>query len=120
MATKRQLKKLIRNSCGAIAAEILLARAAFPAIERKDVVAVINDAAALQQVSLEKVSISFDKCPSDYDSKADYNKARREYFRAAYGKLLEEFEAGVAEIVKKMNAALPADVRSQIAKAVAE
>ena len=37
MANKRDLKKYIRNTCGALAGEILLARAAFPAIERKTV-----------------------------------------------------------------------------------
>ena len=30
MANKRELKKFIRNTCGALAAEIVLARAAFP------------------------------------------------------------------------------------------
>lgn len=30
MATKRELKKFIRNTCGALAAEILLARAPSP------------------------------------------------------------------------------------------
>lgn len=120
MATKRELKKFIRNTCGAIAAEILFARAAFPAIERKAVHEVLFDAASLQGSALRKVSVSFDKCPSDFDTKAEYNKARNEYFRKAYKRLLEEFNAGVVELVKKMNAALPDNVRMTLKDAAAE
>ena len=120
MATKREIKKFIRNTCGALAAEILLARAAFPSIERKAVHEVLIDAAALQNASLTKVSVSFDKRPSDFATKAEYNKARHTYFAEAYNRLLDEFDAGVCAIVKKMNAALPEEVRSTFKEAVSE
>lgn len=118
MATKRQLKKAIRNTCGALAAEIILARAAFPQIDRKQVHDIVADIAGLQADTLAKVSIAFDKTPRDYADGAQYKKARRTYFNTAYTHLLDGFDKAVEDIVAKMNAALPADVKAQI-KAVA-
>lgn len=43
MANKRQLKKFVRNTCGALASEIILARAAFPEIARKEVHDIVSD-----------------------------------------------------------------------------
>ncbi len=120
MSTKRQLKKFVRNTCGALAAEIILARAAFPSIDRKQVHDIVAEIASLQCTALAKISISFDKAPRDFESVVDYRRARKQYFATAYAKLLEDFDGSVNAIVKKMNAALPEDVRQTIKEAAAE
>lgn len=120
MATKRQLKKAVRNTCGALAAEIIFARAAFPSIDRKNVHDIIVEIAGLQSDTLTKASIAFDKAPRDYENKAEYNKARRTYFNTAYTNLLDCFDKAVVEIVKKMNAALPDEVRQTIKEAASK
>lgn len=120
MATKRQLKKFVRNTCGALAAEIIMARAAFPQIARKDVHDIIVEIASLQADTIGKVSIAFDKTPRDFENHSLYRKERRTYFNTAYTKLLDAFDAKVGEIVKKMNAALPQEVKDEIKKAAAE
>ncbi|MDE6464834.1 MAG: hypothetical protein K2L16_09435 [Muribaculaceae bacterium] len=120
MATKRDLKKFIRNSCGALAAEMLMARAAFPEIDRKKTYEIIGDVAALQTRSLGRVNVSFDKDCKAFETPAAYRKARRAYYSAAYDKLVEEFDASMLEIVKKMNAALPENVRVLLKEAAAE
>lgn len=120
MATKRDLKKFISNTCGALAAEIILARAAFPSIERGKVYDIVSDIAALQENTLPKVSIAYDKRAADFADYAEYRKARRTYFATAYDQLINKFEAGVADIVAKMNAALPDDVRATIKQSLAE
>lgn len=120
MANKRDLKKFIRNTCGAMAAEIVLARAAFPEIPRKEVHDIVSDIARMQCTNLAKVSISFDKTPGDFDTIAEYHKAKRAYFNTAFNKLIDDFDGEVTEMVKRMNAALPEQVRSTIRKAVSE
>lgn len=120
MATKRQLKKFVRNTCGALAAEIILARAAFPTIDRKQVHDIIAEIAAVQADTLSKAAITFDKSPRDFEDRSLYKKGRREYFSKAYTSLLDSFDASVDAILKKMNAALPEDVRAQIKVAAAE
>lgn len=118
MANKRQLKKFVRNTCGALASEIILARAAFPEIARKDVHDIVSDIARLQCTTLAKVGISFDKAPHDYAELSEYHKARKAYFATAYGKLLDGFHDEVSAIVKRMNDALPEPVRQTIKEAV--
>ncbi len=120
MATKRQLKKFVRNTCGALAAEIIFARAAFPTIDRKTVHDIVADIAGLQADTLAKATIAFDKAPRDFENRAEYKKARRAYFGTAYTKLLDNFDEAVVNIVKRMNAALPEDVKAEIKKAAAE
>lgn len=119
MANKRQLKKFIRNFCGAAASEILIARAAFPSVERRKVYDIVKEIAALQAASLNRVNLTFDKTPSAFESPRAYTAARRAYFRAAYGKLLQEFDARMEDIVKKMNEALPEDARKEIKEYIA-
>ncbi|MDE6196556.1 MAG: hypothetical protein K2F91_01670, partial [Muribaculaceae bacterium] len=87
MANKRQLKKFITNTCGSLAAEIVLARAAFPSIKRESVHDIVVEIARLQSDCLGKVSISFDKTPRDFENKALYRRARSAYFNTAYTKL---------------------------------
>ncbi len=120
MASKRDLKKFVRNTCGALAAEIIFARAAFPSINRKEVHDIVTEIARLQGETLSKASISFDKSPREFESHAAYNKARSAYYNTAYTKLLDNFDEAVLAIVKNMNAALPADVKAEIKKVAAE
>lgn len=118
MATKRDLKKFVRNTCGALAGEILLASAAFDQIDIEKVRDIVRRIAALQEDIISKVSIAFDKAPRDFDNRADYNKARAGYYSNAYTNLLNDFDEQVAEIVVAMNAALPEAVREELKTAV--
>lgn len=117
MTSKRDLKKFIRYSCGAAAAEIVLARAAFPTIERNAVSDIIRDLAELQDASILLVNVSYDKTPGTFANIHEYRTARSRYYRAACHKLLTDFDAKLGDIVKKMNAALPDDVRATLKQA---
>lgn len=114
MANKRQLKKFIRNFCGAAAAEILLARAAFPQMDRKKVYDIVKEIASLQSAALNCVTLTFPQSPDAFENSRQYSKARKAYFREAYSKLIEGFDAKMTDIVKKMNEALPEEARKEI------
>lgn len=120
MANKRELKKFIRNTCGALASEIIIARAVFPAISRKEVHNIVAQIAALQCTTVAKVGIVFDKAPGDYESAKEYHKERKQYFATAFKALIDQFDKDVEAIVKRMNAALPEDVRAEIKATVSE
>lgn len=104
---KRDLKKSIRYTCGEIASEAAFTGAVMNGGDLDLMAQVIIDAARLQAKSLEKVSVSFDRLPKDFADKAEYRKARHAYYKKAYAALVEEFNKQLAEIVKKMNSALP-------------
>lgn len=105
---RRNLKKLIRCTCGDIAGECLFASNLIPQTDKATLDQAIIDAAMLQTSALKRVGIDFDKTPGDFGSRADYAKARRKYFAKAYTALKDDFNKQVMAIVKEMNSALPA------------
>ena len=107
MSNKRILKKRVRQACGDLAAEILIARHTVPGIDKAAVTKIISDIASLQCDTLANCSFSFDRTPADFETRQAYRKARAEYNHKAYEKIRNDFRDRVVEIVKEMNAALP-------------
>ena len=60
------------------------------------------------------VTVAFDKTLQvSFEGNAkEYRKARRAYYKAAYNTLIAEYNDGVAEILKKMNALLSPEQRN--------
>lgn len=112
MANKRQLKKQIRYICGDIAGECIMARNFIPGIDAEKMNEVIYGVAALQTSSLKRVTFGYDKVKADFETAHAYNKARNKYFAEAYSKLIADFNAGVNQLVKAMNEALPASQKA--------
>lgn len=116
MTSKRELKKYIHAVCGDLAAELLIARAVNPGFDEAKVQAIIAKIATLQVNALAHANFSFDRSEAEAKAKADgedYRKAKREYNKKAYAKLIEQFSDGVDEIVKDMNEAMPPEVREE-------
>ncbi|MDE6276937.1 MAG: hypothetical protein K2M06_02405 [Muribaculaceae bacterium] len=113
MSNRRELKKYVHAVCGDLAAGILETSYAFGNVKKSDVIDIVNDIASLQIDTLAKISIAFDKTPSAMEA-GEYRKARRAYYRSAAKALLDEFHKSVDEILKKINAALPEEVRAEL------
>lgn len=114
MASKRQLKKRISYVCGELAAEIILASHILDKVDQAKVNSIVGEIAALQINARGRVSVAFDKLPRDFESLADYNKARYAYFKKAFASLRSEFGDKVLDIIKQMNEAIPAEERKKI------
>lgn len=104
---RRSLKKNIRYTCGDIAGECIFASHVIPGINNDIINQAIIDAAMLQTSTLRRVSIQFDKTPSEFESRNLYYKARREYFSKAFHSLRSDFNSQLKSIVNRMNSALP-------------
>lgn len=104
---RRSLKKNIRYTCGDIAGECIFASHVIPGINNNIINQAIIDAAMLQTSTLRRISVQFDKTPSDFESLHLYNKARRDYFSKAFRSLRADFNSQLQSIVNKMNSALP-------------
>lgn len=111
MANKRQIKKQITGACGALATECILATEYVDGLDCKAMENVIIKIARLQDHAISRCSIAFDKVPSDFENGGEYSKARAAYFADAFRNLIKEFNEKVGEIVKEMNALLPAEQR---------
>ncbi|MDE6207520.1 MAG: hypothetical protein K2M55_06895 [Muribaculaceae bacterium] len=117
MANKRELKKFIRNTCGALALDMIQAGELFPVIESQDVQKVVLEAAKLQTATLRRIEIAFDRRRADFENAKEYAKARHEYYNKAYAALLDNFDKEVAAILTLMNQSLPEEVREVFKKA---
>lgn len=107
MANKRQLKKHIAFVCGEIASECIVASHLIKGANSEALMKIVGKVAQLQSNAVKKINIAFDKTPRNFESAAEYNKARTQYFSKAYKALLDEFNAHVRDIVDEMNKALP-------------
>ena len=103
MGNLRQLKKNIKNFCGDIASECIIAGTLFDNADQTKLADIVYKAAALQTQSLRKVSVSFDKTPRDFPTKALYNKARRAYFKKAINSLDTSFLKEINGLVAELN-----------------
>ena len=117
MATKRDLKKLIRDTCGGLALEMISAGDIFKSIDPKDVEQIVYECALLQAGTLSRLSIAYDRTPADFATRHEYAHDRRAYFAKAYKALMADFWQKVEEIISHMHAALPDDVRAILKKA---
>lgn len=114
MASKRKLKKQIHYACGDMAAETILASHFIEGFDRKIAEGLVSQIAQLQIETLSRCSFNFDHSPRDFENRAEYNRARRAYFKAAFKQLRNDFTARAQEIVHAMNQALPQAVRDQL------
>lgn len=111
MANKRDLKKQVKLVCEDLATECMFAADYVKGVDANEMYGIVGKIATLQENALNRISFSFDKTPSDFDNMHDYHKARKDYFKKAYGSFREKFSTHVNEIVKDMNAALPQEVK---------
>lgn len=107
MANKRQLKKAIHYACGNIAGECFFAECMTDNTEPGQWDEIIVDTALLQEEAVKRVSAGFDKKPSDFPNRQEYNKARRAHFKAAEKALAEHMRTETEGLVSRMNALLP-------------
>lgn len=112
MATnKRYLKKEIRAICGDLAGECIMMRELMPGVDVEAANNLIIEIAGLQVDTIRKVSFAFDKIEHDFENRKAYRQAKHAYYAAAYKKLLDDFNAAVAAVVKKLNAMLTDEQR---------
>ena len=119
MANKRILKKQIKYVCGEVALQCIITRECFDSNCEK-LNELIITAANLQEKTLKKVSFAFDKTPKAFENRTEYQKAATAYFKQAYSVLKKEFNGQIQEILKQLNAEMPAEQREANKKAVSK
>ena len=107
MASKRQIKKAIRNACGDIAGECIFAESAFGENNLEAWDSIIIDTALLQEETVNRVNNKFGKKVKDFANRNEYNKARRAFFKQCEKELSDYFRAEVENIAKRMNDLMP-------------
>lgn len=102
MASKRDLKKAIRRSCGEMAEECFIASFLTPG-EAEDWDGVIIDIALLQTKALKKAAMRCNVKPKEFENPRLYRKARKEFYAEAEKEVAELIKNEAAGIAKTMN-----------------
>ena len=112
MANKRNFKKMVRCVCGEIAGQCIYTKNFIDGIDGDKMDDIICDVAMLQVRTIDRVSVSFDRNMKSFSSNArEYRKAREIYFKKGYYGIKKEFMASLNEVVSRMNALIPQEVR---------
>lgn len=107
MASKRDLKKLIKITCGDIVGECVFAKLYFDGVNQDKMDEIIVRTACLQTSAIDKVTVWYDKTLKSFDGDVRaYRKARNEYYKCCFNAIKAELSEAVSEIVAEMNAAL--------------
>ena len=118
-SNKRLLKKEIRNICGALAGECVIAKITLSVLTPETLNKIIYELAELQENALKCVSVEFPQSPKSFATAKEYHDARTKYFKAAFSSLKKEFNTHVEAIVKEMNDALPQEQKDADEQALA-
>jgi len=105
IASKRDLKKYINELNDAVVQYVLPSAvlAGFVSDDQAD--EIITKLAGLHNEVIKRLSISFDKQLSAFESAAQYKKAKRAYFRQAYDKAMSEYKDGINALLEVINKA---------------
>lgn len=106
LTNKRDLKKYINRVAEEVAQSILPAAALAKIVNNEEADNILTDLSRLQSKAMSKASFAFDKSPEAFDSAQAYKAAKTRYYRAAYAKILSDFENGVEKLIEPINKAL--------------
>lgn len=109
MANLRNFKNNIREICGDLAADTLIAATIYGnQIDTARLNDILNELAALQEDTIALTKLSFDRSESAFENRGEYRKERRKYYKMAFAKLEKEFLDRAIEISKQIAGAIPA------------
>lgn len=103
ITSKRDLKKHIDRIQDEVAQVVIPAAFYSNLFNEKEAEDALEKLVSLTLEAKNRLNVVFDKSAKAYDSAAAYKKAKREYFKAAYGKALEEYEQGVNALLAPIN-----------------
>ena len=104
ITSKRDLKKIIRRIEDEVAMVVIPAAFFTGIYNEEEANNALNELAEQTIKAVNRINISFDKAPDAFDSEAAYKKARKGYFRVAYGKVLSDYEEAINAIIAPINA----------------
>ena len=99
MTNKRQLKKYITRVQDEVAQMVVPAAVLSGLIDESKAIESLVQLASLSIQARGRLSIGFDKNAGSYESVRAYKAARKAYFKEAYAKAVQEFEAGVNALI---------------------
>ncbi|MCM1451784.1 MAG: hypothetical protein NC102_05970 [Clostridium sp.] len=105
ITSKRGLKGYIGELNDAVVQYVLPSAVLAEIITNEQADEILCQMAELHSEAVKRINISFDKKEEAFETEAAFKKAKRAYFRQAYGKALDEYKAGLNKVLETINKA---------------
>lgn len=120
MANKRDFKKYA-DAVGASACEAMMnTYYAVEGVDKNVISEAIEQVLCAVASARSNADITFDKGVKAFASPAEYSKAKKEFYKKLFVKINADFASNLDKAIKTFNAAIPAEAKEELKKAVAE
>lgn len=113
MANKREFKKYVDALGASIIDEMISAYHNVKGVDRDKIAEAMQKVLGAIGKAKNNSNIFFDRDPKAFESKADYAKNKKAFFRALFDKIETEFNEEINAALKLFNAALPAEEKAR-------
>ena len=113
MANKREFKKYVDALGASIIDEMISAYHNVKGVDRNKIAEAMQKVLGAIGKAKNNSNIFFDRGPKAFESKADYAKNKKAFFRALFDKIETEFNEEINAALKLFNAALPAEEKAR-------
>lgn len=114
MANKREFKKYVDAIGGSIYTEFSTLLYENPeGLDKETLMKAIRTLLGAVGEAKNNSNVFFDKGVRAFESRGEYNKAKREFFKNLFNKINSDFNAKIDESIKLFNQAVPEEVKRQ-------
>lgn len=113
MGNKRNFKKYVTAVGAAVTEDMLIARYNVEGIDKKAVDEAVNEVLTAVETANANANVFFDRGEKSFESKEEYLKAKKAFFKALFNRIVTDFSKEIDEAIKKFNAAVPAAVKAE-------
>ena len=120
MANKRTFKKAVNTMSAAICEEMMFAFVNEPKADQKKISEAVGQVLEASESALDNSNVKFDRGVKAFASLADYSKAKADFFKALFNKIISDYNTAISVAMKTFNEALPQEVKDQQKASVAK
>lgn len=114
MANKRTFKKYVEAIGASICDEMMIAYYNVDGIDQNKVQNALGKVLGAVGVATSNANVFFDKGVKAFETRKDYETAKRNFFKKLFQKISTDFSATVDEALKEFNAAIPAGEKEKM------
>ncbi|MDE7160534.1 MAG: hypothetical protein K2O24_06815 [Muribaculaceae bacterium] len=111
MVNKREFKKYVDAVGASVCNGMMEAYYGVEGIDKEAVAQAVTKVLGAIGAAKSNANRYFDRGPKGYADMKEYARAKREFFRALFKKITEDFSKEVDEALKQFNAAIPESAR---------
>lgn len=120
MANKREFKKYVEAVGASVCEDMMSALYTVEGADKEAISKAIEKAICAVGAARSNANVTFDKGVKAFPSLKEYSVAKKDFYKKLFVKVSDDFTKELDETLKIFNAAIPAVVKEENKKAVAE